>query len=141
MDGASQDVFWMFIVPKATTTESNVEETIECNLQYASRKLSQVDLLNEVAPVTEVGPHGAYEETGDVSQSDSVKASYTSIMLAFIRLLVGYGQDSHYGDSSTAYTSFDITSVNWTTRGSAVEDLENLFRNITLSVLSVPDLT
>ncbi|KAJ9640699.1 hypothetical protein H2204_003328 [Knufia peltigerae] len=156
MDTVSEDVFRLFVVPNTNDTNSNLNQTVECNLQNASytalfnftngrqsAHVSQVDMLNEVAPMTEVGGEADYLQRGGggVSPFNSTKAGYVGVMLAFTRLLVGYGQESHYGGSTTTFSSFDMTSVNWTTMDSSIQGLEQLFQNMTLSVLSVPTLT
>lgn len=152
MDEVSQDVYRLFVVPYSNITSSDLNNTIECNLQNASYtaqiafqngvqsiELPQVDLLHDVAPTNEVGINAT--SLTNVTSGESMRASYTNIMLAFSKILAGYSQESHYGGTTTSYSYFDMTSIDWSTRQSSEKGLEQLFRNITLSVLSVPDLT
>jgi hypothetical protein len=64
--------------------------------------------------------------------------SYTAIMEAFGKLLVGasiYGSGSGY-TAQTVYSTYAYLSINWNESKNVPGDLEALFQNITLSMLS-----
>ncbi|KAE9964888.1 hypothetical protein EG328_010126 [Venturia inaequalis] len=66
--------------------------------------------------------------------------SYQSIMEAFGKLLVGYNWNRD-GFTVNEATSWNMLSIDWTSRNATQRGLEELFQNITLSMLSVPALT
>lgn len=65
-------------------------------------------------------------------------ASYLAIMNAFGKLLVGYQELDMFSGLTTARTAFPILSIDW---NDAARGLEQLFQNITLSILSEGTLT
>lgn len=56
------------------------------------------------------------------------------------RLLVGY-EWWRDGFRIVERTSWAMMSIDWTSRDTAQQGLEELFQNITLSMLSIPSLT
>lgn len=62
--------------------------------------------------------------------------SYLAVMRAFGKLFVGTGFWDHYGSDDTYSSIFDLIHINWENRKSLPQQLEQLFQNITLSLLS-----
>lgn len=67
--------------------------------------------------------------------------TYCAIMDAFGEILVGSVDYDRYGFNTTHYTSYNLTKVDWTSESSAGQALEQLFQNITWSLLSDSHLT
>jgi hypothetical protein len=67
------------------------------------------------------------------------RLSYQSIMDSFGRLMVGW---DHVRDGGTTTKgSWNMMAIDWKTRESSQWGIEQLFQNITLSMLSTPSLT
>jgi hypothetical protein len=74
---------------------------------------------------------------GDVSQERLHQfVSYLTVMSSFGKLLVGSGYWTHYGGSGSYVSSWAILDIDWADRDSIPQQLERLFQNITLSLLS-----
>jgi hypothetical protein len=62
--------------------------------------------------------------------------SYLTVMSAFGKVLVGTGYWTHYGGSGSDASSWAILDIDWADRDLIPRQLEHLFQNITLSLLS-----
>lgn len=76
----------------------------------------------------------------DVVQMQAQRICYQSIMESLGRLLVGYQWWSD-GYKITDRGNWATTTINWTSRDTAQQGVEEMFQNITLSMLSSPYLT
>jgi len=72
---------------------------------------------------------------------DRTAASYLATMGAFGKFLVGYRMLDVFSGLTTARTAFPIMSIDWIGGEAAARGLEQLFQNITLSILSESRLT
>ncbi|KAK5047145.1 hypothetical protein LTR84_007088 [Exophiala bonariae] len=100
------------------------EQTIIPTISQYFNTVSQTDLDNMVDMVG--------------NTTSSAIHSYTAIMEAFGKLLVGasiYGSGSGY-TAQTVYSTYAYLNVNWNESKNVPGDLERLFQNITLSMLS-----
>lgn len=105
------------------------QQTIKPSISQYLNLISQTDLDDVV--------------DADGNATSSAIYSYTAIMEAFGKLLVGA---SIYGNSSghttqTVYSSYSYLRINWNETKNIPRDLEQLFQNITLSMLSNDTLT
>lgn len=146
MDGVSRDASRIYIIL------NSIDTTFECHLgnfsydtdvQFASRE--QQTIVTKEQMQNNVSAHWGNPdldpEDARAGTTFSDLLSYTAIMDAFCGILVGYSYASHYGGISDYQTLKSFTAVNWTTQETAMRGLEDLFRNVTLGILSVPELT
>jgi hypothetical protein len=75
-----------------------------------------------------------------VVKTQAQRICYQSIMESFGKLLVGY-EWTRDGFTDTAKTSWNMLSIDWTSRAATQAGLEELFQNITLSMLGTSALT
>jgi hypothetical protein len=90
-----------------------------------SRDLRIVNWLNPVATMTRSNP-----------DTEPAVMSYTAIMDAFGKMLGGTSTKSRFGDQKTYLTSANVLDVDWSSGEAVARDLEQMFQNITLSLLS-----
>ena len=79
-----------------------------------------------------------YSPTGNGDETVQAQGlCYEAIMDAFGKVLVGE-KYSHFHDTQDRayFTSSQYTSINWTAQDAAVDGLEQMFRNVTLSMMS-----
>lgn len=76
----------------------------------------------------------------DILRKQAQRICYQSIMDCLGRLLVGY-EWWRDGYKVVDKTSWAMMSIDWASRDTAQQGLEELFQNITLSMLSSPSLT
>jgi hypothetical protein len=120
----------------------NVTECLLYNATYSvdfdfkfpdqSRRVQISDWLN---PVT------TYRESSDLSDNfpnvtEASVISYSAVMDAFGRLLVGSSSTSRYGVDRATRTSWKMMNIDWSDGQAVIHDLEQMFQNITLSLLS-----
>jgi len=116
----------------------NVTECLLYNATYSvdfvfnypgqSRDVRIMDWLNPVATITEL--------TRPNPATEPAVVSYTVIMDAFGKMLVGTSFRSHYGADQAYLTSSKILNIDWSSGEAVARGLEQLFQNITLSLLS-----
>jgi len=116
----------------------NVTECLLYNATYSvhfafkfpgqSRDLRIVNWLNPVATITDL--------TRPNPDTEPAVVSYTAIMDAFGKMLVGTSTKSHYGADKAYLTSSKILNIDWSSGDAVARGLEQLFQNITLSLLS-----
>jgi hypothetical protein len=122
------------------------QDTLECKLYNASYRaffnltfanqaieIQSRELLNPVNVSTDINQWvlgNAYQEQ---------RICYQSIMDAFGRLIVGSEMKKN-GRASTV-GSWNMMAIDWKTRNGTQQGLQQLFQNITLSMLSTPSLT
>jgi hypothetical protein len=118
-------------------TQVNVTECLLYNATYSvefifeypgqRRELQITDWLNPVATITQSLPN---------PETEPAIVSYTAIMDALGKMLVGSSIQSHYGPNTAYLTSSNILNIDWSSGEAVVTGLEQLFQNITLSLLS-----
>lgn len=113
------------------------------NFSYPSQTIDvrSRTLLNPVNVSSDVSEwYFSDENAADVVQMQAQRICYQSIMDCVGRLLVGYEswRDGYKLQDSGNWAS---TSIDWTSRDTAQQGLEELFQNITLSMMSSPSLT
>jgi hypothetical protein len=108
----------------------NATYSVDFKFQYPvqTRELQITDWLNPVAAIT--------QSTRPNPATEPAVVSYTSIMDAFGKMLVGNSIRSHYGADKAYLTSSKILNIDWTSGGAVARGLEQLFQNITLNLLS-----
>lgn len=162
LDIVSTDAAHLYIVPNITSAgpvfvggermsgakeHYSIYDTLDCKLYNATYRVlfnltfptqlievQSRELLNPVYLVKEIPVGGGW------AARDAQRMSYQAIMHSFGRLLVGseYWRD---GFVTTSMTSWNMMGIDWKTRNGTQQGLEQLFQNITLSMLSVPSLT
>lgn len=124
----------------------NASYTVFFNFSYPQQKIDirSRKLLNPVHVSLDIRDW-YYSQFSSKSLSHMFKQqaqriSYQSIMEAFGKLLVGYSwiRDGYNVNSGTSWT---MLSIDWTSRDATQKGLEELFQNITLSMLSTSSLT
>lgn len=70
------------------------------------------------------------------SAKDAQVSSYGTVMQAFSTLLIGRSSNDRYNGDTTDHTSWKIIDIDWSDGSVVQRGLEQLFQNITLSVLS-----
>jgi hypothetical protein len=98
------------------------------NYPGQSRDVRIAGWLNPVATITEL--------TRPNPATEPAVVSYTVIMDAFGKMLVGTSAKSHYGADRAYLTSSKILHIDWSSGEAVARGLEQLFQNITLSLLS-----
>lgn len=108
----------------------NVTYSVEFTFKYPgqTREVQVTDWLNPVAAIT--------ERTRPDPATQPAVVSYTCVMDAFGKMLVGTSIKSHYGADTAYLTSSKILDIDWTSREAVARGLEQLFQKITLSLLS-----
>lgn len=70
------------------------------------------------------------------NMTDASVLSYSSMMQAFGKLLVGDSSSAPYTVAKSFFTSWQILNINWSESTAIQSGLESLFQNFTLSLLS-----
>jgi hypothetical protein len=167
LDTVSTDGAHLFIIPNTTVTgpirvggmlltpedsHFGYQDILDCKLYNASYKaafnftfptqqvtVDTVDFLNPVN-VSEDTAEWQYQEGSEYDLArQAQRISYQAIMESFGRLLAGY-EWWRDGFVVTQASSWNMMSIDWTTREGAQKGVEQLFENITLSMLSTPSL-
>ncbi|KAJ8121925.1 hypothetical protein ONZ43_g1746 [Nemania bipapillata] len=149
IDTNSDDAARFFVVSSLGATHGNQAffgNVSECLLYNASYSVD-VNITNGASLVAiksltmnEKLPGQGRSSSGlGLTDAERTHYSYQSVMDAFGKLLVGYGYTQN-GVTETTYSSFLRTYVDWTTLEQTQSDLESLFQNMTLSMLSASNL-
>jgi hypothetical protein len=88
--------------------------------------------LNPVAAASQYVP--VYDVSNNATGAEIL--SYSAMMDAFGRMLVGRASESHYSIGIPQYTSYGIMDINWEDGVAVQRGLEQLFQNFTLSTMS-----
>jgi hypothetical protein len=129
------------------------QDTLECKLYNASYRaffnltfanqaieVQSRNLLNPVNVSTDINEWLFYKGGNPARHTyQAQRICYQSIMDAFGRLIVG--SDLTRNGRASTMGSYAMTTIDWKTRDGAQKGLEQLFQNITLSLLSNPSLT
>ena len=141
--------------PLATYPRYGYQDLLDCSLYNASYHVvfnssyptqtltvQSVQLLNPVnSTQSTLGWANATADPMAIHAGhDTERICYQSLMYSFGKLLVGTYYDL-VGTKTTDKTSWTLTDINWTTRDSAQHGVQELFQNITLSMLSSSALT
>jgi hypothetical protein len=97
------------------------------------------DFLNPVNVSEDTGEWQFKEGSEYDVARQAQRISYQAIMDSFGRLLAGY-EWWRDGFVVTQSSSWNMMSIDWTTRDGAQKGVEQLFENITLSMLGTPSL-
>ncbi|KAI0871777.1 hypothetical protein GGS24DRAFT_42791 [Hypoxylon argillaceum] len=150
LDTQSKDAARFFVVSNlgATTHTSqaffgNVSECLLHNASYnvdvnITNGASSFDIKSLTFNEKLAGQASASSGLG-LTTAERTHYSYQSVMDTFGKLLVGYGSTQN-GATETTYSSFQRSYVDWTTLEQTQRDLESLFQNMTLSMLSGSNL-
>lgn len=98
------------------------------NYPDQSRNLRTVNWLNPVATITEL--------TRPNPDTESAVVSYTAMMEAFGKMIVGTSSKSHYGAHKGYLTISSLLNIDWSSSETIARDLEQTFQNFTLNLLS-----
>jgi hypothetical protein len=154
-DDSSPDAMRIFVLGEWTQYWPDpAHELLECRLKNASYTAffnftypSQAVELHSLVYLNDV--NGIVPEPVDsqgylnwplfeANEQFSGHIAYMGVMDAFGRLLVGEADVSHYGFTTTYYTSWNLLPVNWSSADTAARQLEQISQNITLSLMSSP---
>jgi hypothetical protein len=162
LDVTSTDAAHIYIIPNTTlmgpyfaggqqmsyNARYGYQDALDCKLYNASYRASfNLTFPNQVITVQSrefLNPVNVSTNQWDGSPSHSVSQNkhrlcYQSIMDSFGSLMVGWDHERDGG--TTTKGSWNMMAIDWTTRESSQRDIEQLFQNITLSMLSAPSLT
>jgi hypothetical protein len=119
---------------------SSQRSVVECVLHNASYGVRSVfrypSQSHEVTILRWLDPISA-AAIGEVPHEQLHQfVSYLTVMSAFGKVLVGTGYWNHYGGSGSDASSWAILDIDWADRDLLPRQLEHLFQNITLSLLS-----
>jgi hypothetical protein len=116
----------------------NVSYGVDFRFQYPlqDRNITIKDWMHGVPAVSNSNP--AFSP--DSNDTEAAIISYSALMDAFGRLLVGQSATSHYGINIPMYTSYPIMDIDFTQAETIERGLEQLFQNFTLSTLADPGL-
>jgi hypothetical protein len=130
-----------------------IQDLLDCKLYNASYhthfnltfptqsiEVRSREMLNPVHVSLDIWDWRSSSSTPELRVREAQRIAYQSIMDAFGRLLVGT-ERWREGLVATQKTSWNMVAIDWTTRDGAMKGLEQLFQNITLSMLSTPSLT
>jgi hypothetical protein len=115
----------------------NATYNVELAFRYAqqTRNISISSWLNPVAAPS-AATWGRGSSLAYPNATANAVISYSAMMNAYGKLLVGIDESSHYVIDAPFYTSWNIMDIDWS-RSEAVQiGLEQLFQNYTLSLLS-----
>ena len=121
----------------------NASYQADFNFSYPSQTIDirSRTLLNLVNVSRDVSDwYFSDKNAADVVQKQAQRICYQSIMDSVGRLLVGY-QLWMDGYKLADRGNWAATTIDWTSRDTAQQGLEDMFQNITLSMLSSPYLT
>lgn len=169
LDLVSTDTAHLYIIPNTSVagpisvggiqispddTHYGYQDLLDCKLYNASYEaffnfsypsqtidIRSRTLLNPVNVSEDISDwYSSGRNAPDIVQKQAQRICYQSIMECVGRLLVGY-EWWRDGYKTVAKTSWAMMSIDWTSRDTAQQGLEELFQNITLSMLSIPSLT
>lgn len=122
-------------------TEVNITECLLYNATYDvdfafnyPQQTSHTIISTWLNPVA--APNTDFDTNYNANVTAAAITSYSSMMDAFGKLLVGIVSVSHYNIDTSYFTSWNIMSIDWSRAEAVQEGLEQLFQNITLSLLS-----
>ena len=123
----------------------NASYVASFNFQYTSQNVTikSVDLLEPLSALLFTNTlEASKEQQSGILGINGQRLSYAAILDAFDSILVGAAEWSHYGAIYTyGGTRYAQTKIDWTSTNSTISPLEELFQNITLSMLSSSKLT
>lgn len=122
-------------ITECTLYNATYDVTFDFHYPNQTRSIRITDWINKVT-MLENGGIGSH----DMSFDPRV-LSYSAMMTAFGRLLVGSSFNSHYGTVFNEHTSRNMVSIDWSRAEAVQEGMEQLFQNFTLSLISDPALT
>lgn len=134
-------------VSNGMTYEHRQVNITECILHNASyevdfefeypRQSREVQITDWLNPVATIKP-----STRPNEQTEPAIVSYSTVMDAFGKILVGKSlRDVRYGTDTAYLTSWKILRIDWSSGEEVARGLEQLFQNVTLSLLSDEGLT
>jgi hypothetical protein len=159
LDVTSTDAAHIYIIPNTTmmgpyfaggqqmsfNDKYGYQDALDCKLYNASYRASfDLTFPNQVIRVQSrefLNPVKAStkEDDGSPVSQNKHRLCYQSIMDSFGRIMVGW---DHVRDGGTTTKgSWNMMAIDWKTRESSQRGIEELFQNITLSMLSTPSLT
>lgn len=118
----------------------NATYSVEFTFQYPHQTIKPL-ISRYLNPISQTDLDDVVDAVGNAT--GSAIYSYTAIMEAFGKLLVGasiYGSDTGY-TPQTVFSSYSYLRINWNETNNIPRDLEQLFQNVTLSMLSNDTLT
>jgi hypothetical protein len=121
----------------------NASYTAFFNFSYPSQNIDvrSRKLLNPVNVSTDISRWKNTEENSPyVVEQQAQRICYQSIMDSYGRLLVGYEWERD-GFTVNEKTSWNMISIDWTSRVTTQRGLEELFQNLTLSMMGTSALT
>jgi hypothetical protein len=112
----------------------NATYNVDYRFEYPSqtRNASVSDWLNPVAMVPRQEQKGVYSENTTVHQT----LSYAAVMVAFGQMVVGQAKKDKYAVETVTSTIWKFSPIRWTDETLVARGLEELFQNITPSLLS-----
>lgn len=121
-----------------TARQSSVVECVLHNASYSVQSVFQYPAQTHQVSISQwLDPMGASQfQSLPLREGQDEYLSYLTIMSAFGKILAGTGSWNHYGGGGAYLSSWDILDINWETRETIPRQLEQLFQNITLSLLS-----
>lgn len=162
LDGSSIDSAHLYVIPNSSTATPasyygtqdgsddihyGYQDLLDCKLHNASYETffnftfpdQSIDIRSRklINPVRlSDGMSSSVTAIEDLDARKVKTICYQTIMASFGRILAGYAVPLY-----TYKTTWCLTAIDWTTRGTAQSGLEQLFQNITLSMLATPSLT
>jgi hypothetical protein len=167
LDVVSPDAAHLYIIPNTSVSgpmyvggipitsddmHYGYQDLLDCKLYNASYKVlfnftfptqsvmvGARDLVNPVNVSTNIASWYSSDVSGGRNTHEAQRISYQAIMDSFGRLLVGqeWWRD---GFVTTIESSWKMMNIDWTTRDGAQKGVEQLFQNITLSMLGTNSL-
>jgi hypothetical protein len=111
----------------------NASYSVDSTFQYPGQS-------HEITISRWINPIAAYNIVNTSPEDRDPMVSYLTVMSAFGKLMVGNGFWDHYGAQGTYLSIFNILDIDWKNRESLPRQIEQLFQNITLSLLSDENL-
>lgn len=163
----STDAAHIYIIPQtgiSLPVFDNRDKVRPCNAQYCCKDMLDCSLYSasytaffnfsyplqniDIRSRTLLNPvHASVEiqqwmnlDSPDIVKQQAQRICYQSIMESFGKLLIGFTVLMYVYTFTTA-TKWNMLSIDWTSRDTAQKGLEELFQNITLSILSNSLLT
>lgn len=169
LDTVSTDAAHIYVIPNTTVsgpvfaggqnltssvTHFGYQDLIDCklyntsyevffNYSFPTQNIAVRDrkILNPINVTTDIDEwYYTTSNTPSTVQRQAERISYQAIMDAFGRLLVG-SERQRDGFTITDHSSWAMLSINWTTQETAERGMEELFQNMTFSMMSSEALT
>lgn len=168
LDTVSTDAAHIYIIPNTTmtgpifaggrqfssnSTHYGYQDLIDCKLYNASYSVffkytfpiqriyvRNQELLNPVNVSADISQWYYTSDSPEERQKQAERISYQSLMDTLGRLLVG-NEWQRDGFTTTEKSSWALLSINWTTQETAQRGVEELFQNMTLSMMAFQSLT